>query len=72
MSSTVYIRCVCHDGYLCDESAGHFEVVLSNSQVEGGASTLLLRGVDLSPALHQQTQTALSSLTNSQVERMET
>lgn len=63
---------MCQDGYLCDESAGHFEEVLSNSQVEGGASTLLLRGVDLSPAFHQQTQTALSSLTDSQVERMET
>ncbi len=63
--------CVCVS-YLCDESAGHFEQVFSDGQVEGSVSTLLLRCVDFGSALHQQTEAALVVPPHRQVERMKT
>ena len=58
--------------YLCDQSAGHLEQVLSDGQVKGRVSTLVLRCVDFGSALHQQTEAALAVPPHSQVERMET
>lgn len=56
--------------YLRDERAGHLEQVLSDGQVEGGVSALLLRRVDLGSALHQQAEAALAVPPHRQVERV--
>lgn len=58
--------------YLCEQRAGHLEKVLLHSQVERSVSALLLRGVDFSPALHQQAEAALAIPPHGEVERMKT
>lgn len=63
--------CVCVS-YLCDQSTGHLEQVLSDGQVEGSVPTLLLRCVDFGSALHQQAEAALAVPPHRQVERVET
>lgn len=58
--------------YLCDECTGDFEEVFSHSQVERRVPALLLRGVNLSPALDQQAQAALAVPPHGQVQRLQT
>lgn len=57
---------------LCDERARHFEQVFSDGKVEGAVSTLLLWGIDLGSALHQQTEAALTIPPHRQVKWVET